>query len=130
MSGFIPHITAFCCRQSAARAAASSRLPPEVEVVEVSCSGHVEIREVLAALLDGADGVLILGCHPDNCEHLVGNERARKRMEHLAGLLERIGLDGRRVAFRPVAAVEEPAFVEQIEGMLSVLKELGPTPGR
>ena len=118
-------VKAFCCEQSAARAAMKATLPEGVDLVEVPCGGFVESQALLVALQAGADGVIVFGCHTDNCEHLVGNIRVQKRVERLSQQLESIGISGTRVRFCPVAAVEEGRFVEELNAFVQEMEELG-----
>lgn len=65
-SDFPPEIVAFCCRHcayTAADLAGSLRIqyPPNIRIIEVPCSGRVEIVEVLHAFERGADGVMVAG---------------------------------------------------------------------
>jgi coenzyme F420-reducing hydrogenase delta subunit/Pyruvate/2-oxoacid:ferredoxin oxidoreductase delta subunit len=114
-----PRLTAFVCENSAepaANAAARSgyRAGAAVQLVRVPCAGKVDPRSVLTALEKGAEKVLILGCHPENCRYLSGATRAGGRAKRLAALLAKAGVDAARVVYGGMAAVEPARFAEYI----------------
>jgi len=82
---FEPRVVAFLCNwctYTGADLAGTSRLqyPPNVRIVRLMCTGAVDTIYVLKALLEGADGVLIGGCHPGDCHYQSGNYKARRRV--------------------------------------------------
>lgn len=104
-------ILAFACRQSAVPAAdaagrAGLALPTDVLLVDVPCAGLVGDRIVLEALELGARGVLLLGCHRDNCRSLWGSDLSRKRADKMQRSLAAVGVEDARVQFHSVAANE------------------------
>ncbi len=130
-SEFEPNIVAFCCNwctYTGADLAGTSRLqyPPNVRIVRVMCSGRVNPMFVVNALQQGADGVLIGGCHPGECHYERGNYLARRRMAVLKNILEFIGIDPRRVQMAWISASEGPKFAEVVEKVTRDIKELGP----
>ena len=135
MEEFEPRIVAFLCNWCAytgADLAGTSRIqyPPNIRAIRVMCSGGVDPIYVIKALLEGADGVLIGGCHPGDCHYQSGNLKARRRMAILRSILEELGLDPDRVWLRWISASEGKRFAETIEEMVQVLKEKGPNPMR
>lgn len=131
MEDFEPRIVAFLCNWCAytgADLAGTSRLqyPPNVRAIRVMCSGGVDPIYVIKALLEGADGVLIGGCHPGDCHYQSGNLKARRRVAILRRILEELGLDPERVWLRWISASEGKVFADTIEEMVQVLKEKGP----
>jgi coenzyme F420-reducing hydrogenase delta subunit len=132
MDAFTPNVVAFCCRHSgsaAADSAAALRLafPAGLHLVSVPCSGKVDSLHVLKAFELGADGVLIFSCPEDNCRHLQGNVRAKKRVKALQGKLEELGLSADRLALCPIASIEPHRFIEAVESMVERVKALGKT---
>jgi coenzyme F420-reducing hydrogenase delta subunit/Pyruvate/2-oxoacid:ferredoxin oxidoreductase delta subunit len=104
-------IIAFACRQSAVLAAdgagqAGLALPTDVLLVDVPCAGLVGEQIVLDAVEQGARGVLVLGCHHDNCRSLWGSDLSRKRVDRVREALAAVGVDGERVRFHTLAANE------------------------
>ena len=135
MEDFEPRIVAFLCNWCAytgADLAGTSRLqyPPNVRSIRVMCTGGVDPMYVIKALLEGADGVLIGGCHPGDCHYQSGNLKARRRMVILRSILEVLGLDPDRVWLRWISASEGKLFADTIVEMVQALKEKGPSPMR
>jgi len=135
MEDFEPRIVAFLCNWCAytgADLAGTSRLqyPPNVRAIRVMCSGGVDPIYVIKALLEGADGVLIGGCHPGDCHYQSGNLKARRRVAILRSILEELGLDPDRVWLRWISASEGKLFADTITEMVQVLKDKGPNPAR
>jgi F420-non-reducing hydrogenase iron-sulfur subunit len=133
MNDFEPRIVAFLCNWCAytgADLAGTSRLqyPPNVRSIRVMCTGGVDPIYVIKALLEGADGVLIGGCHPGDCHYQSGNLKARRRMAILRSILEQLGLDPDRVWLRWISASEGKLFADTITEMVQTLKEKGPNP--
>jgi len=133
MDEYEPRIIAFLCNWCAytgADLAGTSRLqyPPNVRIVRLMCSGALDPIYVLKALLEGADGVLIGGCHPGDCHYRDGNYKARRRVAILQSILSQLGLDPERVWLRWVSASEGKKFADTVTEMVQVLKEKGPSP--
>ena len=133
MDDFEPRIVAFLCNWCAytgADLAGTSRLqyPPNVRSIRVMCTGGVDPIYVIKALLEGADGVLIGGCHPGDCHYQSGNLKARRRMAILRSILEQLGLDPDRVWLRWISAAEGKLFADTIGEMVQALKDKGPNP--
>ena len=102
-------IVAFCCENSALRAAQSVEDPAVLEAVELvrlPCTGKVEIGLLLQCLEEGHPGVLVLGCPVDNCKFLRGSSRARKRVAMTRRILKEAGLDEERVRMDFLSSVE------------------------
>ena len=117
---FEPNIIGFLCNwcsYAGADLAGTSRIqyPPNLKVIRVMCSGRVNPIFVINALQQGADGVLIGGCHPGDCHYERGNYLARRRMAVLKKLLEHIGIDPNRVRMTWVSAAEGHKFAEVVK---------------
>ncbi len=130
-----PRIVAFLCNwctYTGADLAGTSRLqyPPNVRVVRMMCSGAVDPVYVLKPLLDGADGVLIGGCHPGDCHYQTGNYKTRRRYVAMREILKSTGLEDNRIWLRWISASEGQRFAETITEMTLALKQLGPSPMR
>ena len=131
MEEFEPNIVAFLCNwcsYAGADLAGTSRLqyPPNVKVIRVMCSGRVNPMFVVNALQQGADGVLIGGCHPGDCHYVQGNYFARRRMAVLKKLLEYLGIEPERVRMTWVSAAEGMKFAEVIKEVTEDVKKIGP----
>ena len=100
------------CSYAGADKAGSSQLPvpPEVSVIRVICSGRVEPTLILEAFQKGADGVMVLACHPGDCHYKQGNLRAFCRAELLERLIPQLGINPDRFCFDYVSAAEAEKF--------------------
>jgi len=131
-NGYDPRIivyTCYWCAYTAADLAGTSRLqyPPNVRLIRVQCSGMVHPNLVIDALTNGADGVLIAGCHPGDCHYREGNLRAKQRADAIDLMLEDFDLEPQRFRLEWIAASEGPRFVEVVSSMVDQIKELGPS---
>jgi F420-non-reducing hydrogenase iron-sulfur subunit len=130
---FQPKIIAFCCNwcsYAGADLAGVSRLqmPTNFLVIRAMCSARVDPEFVLRAFAKGADGVLVLGCHPADCHYIGGNYRTRRRIALLKMLLEQYGLDPNRLQLEWVSASEGVKFQATIKEFTEKIRELGPNP--
>jgi len=129
---FKPELLVFCCNwcsYAGADLAGVSRFqyPPNMRIVRVMCSGRVETSFVLKALKDGADGILITGCHIGDCHYISGNEFTKERFERLHKIIIRqLGINDKRVRLEWVSASEGKAFAELITEFTNDIKRLGP----
>lgn len=121
-----PRIIAFLCRQSAWRAYVAARddtaLPPGFIPIQVPCAGKVDVDYLLQAFTCGADGVLVLSCHPGNCQSCHGNELARWRVERATALLQEAGIAADRLVFKTVAANQPREFRQTVAEMAANLQ--------
>jgi len=141
---FEPKIVAFLCNwctYTGADLAGTSRIqyPTNIRVIRLMCSGALDPIYVVKALLEGADGVLIGGCHPGDCHYQSGNYKARRRVAILKSILEGMGLDPERVwlrwisaseGLRWISASEGQLFADTVKEMVEAIKEMGPNPTR
>jgi len=102
--------------------------PANVKIVKVPCTGRVDIIHVMKAFENGADGVYLAGCLEGDCHFLVGNIRARKRVEYMKQLLNECGIGGDRVAMYNMSSAEGQKFAEAAREMTEKIRELGPNP--
>lgn len=123
-------ITCNFCTYAGADLAGTSRIqyPTNVRIIRVMCSGRVDPTFVLEALQEGADGVLIAGCHPGDCHFLAGNEKAVRRYAVLSKMLRQVGLEPERVRLEWISASEGEKFAKVIRSMVQDLKRVGPSP--
>jgi F420-non-reducing hydrogenase iron-sulfur subunit len=128
---FQPTIVGFLCNwcsYTGADLAGTSRIqyPPNIRIIRVMCSARIEPLFVLRALAQGADGVLICGCHPGDCHYSEGNYKAMRRMVPLKSILRAFGVDQERVRLEWVSASEGQRFAEIVRDMTERLRVLGP----
>ncbi len=112
------------CTYQAADLAGSLRYsyPSNVKIVRVPCSGRVDPEIVIDALLKGADGVLIGGCHPGDCHYRDGNLIAHKRFELLKKVLKIFGIDPNRVRVEWISGSEGLKFAEVVKEFNETIK--------
>jgi len=128
---FEPRIVGFLCRwcsYTGADLAGTSRMqyPANLSAIRVMCSGRVDPTFVVKALKDGADGVLIAGCHPGDCHYSEGNYKAMRRYPMLLNLLDQFGIGRGRVRLEWISASEGERFAEVVTEFTEQLKALGP----
>ncbi len=99
---------------------------PNVRPIRVMCSGRLDPQFVLAAFREGADGVLIGGCHPGDCHYQEGNYKALRRYLMLKNLLAAIGIETERVRLEWIAASEGDKLQRVINDMTERIRTLGP----
>jgi len=127
-----PRIVAFLCNwcsYTGADLAGTSRLEyaPNVRIIRVMCSGRIDPTFVLKALREGADGVLICGCHPGDCHYSEGNHKALRRFRLLHQMLADYGVESDRVRLEWVSASEGKRFGDVVNDMTERVRALGPS---
>ena len=127
-----PTIFAFCCANSAYRAADAAgylRLtyPESIRIVRLPCAGRIDSLHILKAFEKGADGVLVLGCHTEACHSLSGNIRAKNAAERAKALLEEAGINGNRIEVFTMAENQGHRFAQVANEAYERIKRLGPT---
>ena len=123
-------IVAFCCENSALKAAEGvedASVLEAVELVRLPCTGKVEVGLLLQCLEEGRPGVLVLGCPVDNCKYLIGSTRARKRVAMTRKILKEAGLNEERVHMDYLASVDSYKF-ERIVREMQARLAAGKTP--
>lgn len=118
------------CSYAGADLAGGARIqyPPDIRAIRVMCTGRIDMLFILKAFVEGADGVLVSGCHFGDCHYLEGNYKAAKRMFMIKSLLKNIGLDDKRFRMTFVSASEGAKWATVMENVISTVKELGPSP--
>jgi F420-non-reducing hydrogenase iron-sulfur subunit len=94
------------------------------------CSGRVDPAFVLIAFLEGADAVLITGCHIGDCHYIDGNHKTRNRFEFLKEMVEELGLEPERIRLEWISATEGERFADTVKDISERVKKLGPSPLR
>ena len=124
-----PKIVAFLCNwcsYAGADLAGVSRFqyPVNIRIIRVPCSGRINPLYIIKALQEGADGVLVSGCHPGDCHYISGNLVARRKFALLKNYLAFIGIDPERVQFSWVSASEGNLFASLIKKVVGSVKSL------
>lgn len=130
---FEPVIIGFLCNwcsYTGADLAGVSRLqyPPNLRPIRVMCSGMVHPDLVMEAFQSGADGVVIMGCHPGSCHYFDGNTRTNARAQVISAVLEDTGIDTQRFELQWVSSAEASVFATLITDFTKKIKLLGPVP--
>lgn len=118
------------CSYGGADTAGTARAaqPTDLRIIRVPCSGRVNPLFVLKALMNGADGVLVSGCHPRDCHYSAGNFYARRRLEILKEFLPIVGIDPARFEYTWVSASEGQRWKEVVTSFTERIHRLGPAP--
>ena len=116
------------CSYLGADLAGTSRMQyvPNIRIVRLMCSGRAEPDFVVSALKNGADGVLIAGCHPGDCHYMDGNLKTQRRIPLLKKMLEQMGVEPQRVRLAWISAAEAPDFVRLVNEFTEEIRSLGP----
>lgn len=130
---FVPEITAFYCIYCGYMAADTAgvlglQYPANVKFVRMPCTGKTDIRYLLEAFEQGADGVYLVACPIGNCHHVRGNERGRARVQRAKHILDAIGLGGERLDMFFLSGSQAHAFVTAAQTMTERIGALGPNP--
>ncbi len=132
--GFKPKIIGFLCNwcsYAGADLAGVSRIqyPPNLRIIRVMCSGRIDPAFVLEAFKNGADGVLVAGCHlPSDCHYISGNFKALRRITLLRKVLKEFGIEPERLRLEWISASEGDKFAQVVREMVTDIKRLGPNP--
>ena len=135
MEDFEPRIVAFVCNwctYTAADLAGTSRLtyPQNVRLIRVMCTGMIDPQYIIKALLEGADAVLVSGCHPGDCHYINGNYKARRRIKLLRQMLPRLGFAPERLRLTWIGASDGIQFAETMRTLVNQIRAIGPNDAR
>lgn len=128
---FEPKIVGFFCNwcsYAGADLAGTSRLqyPANIRIIRVPCSGRIDPLFICKALLKGADGVLVAGCHPGDCHYSEGNYHTRRKLSVLKRLLEYLGIEKERFRVEWISASEGGRVASVVKEMTDEIKKIGP----
>jgi len=134
-STFEPKILAFLCNWCAyagADLAGVSRLelPPDVRNIRVMCSSRINPIWLLRAFFNGADGVLVAGCHPKDCHYTRGNFYTRRRLVLLKDIFQTLDLEEERIRLSWISASEGLKYSMVVKEFTDLVKKRGPNPTR
>ncbi|MGE5568628.1 MAG: hydrogenase iron-sulfur subunit [Rhodospirillales bacterium] len=128
---FEPRIVAFFCNWCtylAADLAGISRMkyPPNARVIRVMCSGRIDPQFIVKAFANGADGVLIGGCHPGDCHYQEGNYKCLRRFTLLKRVVQEMGIEDERLRLEWISAAEGDRLRAVMIDMVEKVRALGP----
>lgn len=131
MADFEPKIVAFVCNwctYAGADLTGTSRIKysPTVKIIRFPCTGRIDFMLLLKAFANGADGVIVSGCHPNDCHYTSGNFHAKRRWIMFRELMDFMGIDMNRVTFSWVSAAEGAKWAEVVNTTAEKIRKLGP----
>lgn len=132
MTDFTLKIIGFMCNwcsYAGADLAGISRIKyaSNLRIIRVLCSGRLDPYIIISAFENGADGVLVTGCHPGDCHYISGNYQAEKKVKNTRKILKRAGVDERRLGLEWISAAEGARFAEVVNEFTELIKNLGPS---
>jgi F420-non-reducing hydrogenase iron-sulfur subunit len=131
MSDFEPKIVAFVCNwctYAGADLTGTSRIKysPTVKIIRFPCTGRIDFMLLLKAFSNGADGIIVSGCHPNDCHYTSGNFHAKRRWIMFKELMDFMGIDMNRITFSWVSAAEGAKWADVVNKTAERIRELGP----
>ena len=125
-----PRIVGFLCNwcsYAGADLAGTSRLkvPANLRVVRVPCSGRINPLFIFKALEEGADGVMVSGCHPGDCHYISGNRYAKRKLAVIRRLLDWVGVEPERIHFTWLSASEGARYAVEVAEFVEQVRALG-----
>ena len=129
---FRPTIVAFLCNWCAytgADLAGTSRMryAPNIRIIRVMCSGRIDPTFILRAFQQGADGVLVCGCHPGDCHYQTGNYKCLRRFKLIEKYIAQMGIEPERLKLEWISASEGKQFAELVNEMTKAILNAGPS---
>ena len=131
MNEFEPKMVAFVCNwctYAGADLTGTSRIKyaTNVKIIRYPCTGRIDFMLLMKAFAQGADGIIVSGCHPNDCHYTSGNFHARRRWMVYRSLLEFTGVDVNRIKFTWVSAAEGAKWAEVVNSAVEDIRKLGP----
>jgi F420-non-reducing hydrogenase iron-sulfur subunit len=127
MNEFEPKVVVFRCNWCS-RDGKTSKVgsEPNFKIIRTMCSSRVDPSFVIKAFASGADGVMIMGCHPGDCHYLSGNYKTMRRVMLLKNMLSQFGIEPERLGLEWITPSEETKLPEVVGNFTNKVKELGP----
>jgi len=123
----ISYLCTYCSYPGADLAGISRiKYPPHINIIRVLCSGRVSPELILRTFREGADGVLVAGCHFGDCHFINGNHRTAKRIPILRKILEYAGIEPQRLQLEWISASEGERFAEVVREFTETIRGLPP----
>jgi len=131
MSDFEPKVVAFVCNwctYAGADLTGTSRIKyaSNVKIIRFPCTGRIDFMLLLKAFANGADGIIVSGCHPNDCHYTSGNFHAKRRWIVFKELMDFMGIDMARITFSWVSAAEGVKWADVVNSTVTRIRELGP----
>lgn len=133
MADFEPKIIGFLCNwcsYAGADLAGVSRkqYPATVRSIRLMCTGRIDPSFIIRAFVNGADGVLVSGCHPGDCHYVAGNYFAERRVKLMQDLLKELGIEPERLMLTWISSAEGEKFAQTVKQFTETIRKLGPSP--
>jgi len=131
MQEFEPKIVAFVCNWCTYAGAdltgtSRTKYAANVKIIRFPCTGRIDFMILMKAFENGADGIIVSGCHPNDCHYSTGNFHARRRWIVFRNLLNFTGIDTERIQFSWVSAAEGFKWADVVNNTVKKIKEIGP----
>ena len=131
MEEFEPKIVAFVCNwctYAGADLTGTSRIKysANVKIIRFPCTGRIDFMILMKAFENGADGIIVSGCHPNDCHYSTGNFQAHRRWIVFRNLLNFSGIDTERIQFSWVSAAEGFKWADVVNNTVKKIREIGP----
>ncbi len=132
-NGWEPKIVTFCCNWCSYGGADSAGMgrfqqPASARIIRVMCSGRIDPLHVFNAFLEGADAVLVTGCHIGDCHYVNGNDKTKIKYKYLENVVHELGIEKERLQLNWISASEGERFANFIRDVTEQIKKLGPSP--
>lgn len=130
---FQPQIIGFLCNWCSYTGAdlagtARMKIPSSIRVIRVMCSGRIDPLFVLRGLLRGADGIMMMGCHPGDCHYQKGNYNTRRRFVMMQSIMDTLGMEKERLGLWWVSASEGAKYARVTQEFSDKITKMGPNP--
>ncbi len=118
----------YWCSYSGADSAGTARMQyaPNVDIIKVMCSGRIDPEMITTAFSNGADAVLVAGCHIGDCHYMTGNHKTMARMPLMKRILLELGIEEDRFRHEWISAAEGEKFAKTVSDLTEKVRELGP----
>lgn len=121
-----PRVVIFCCNWNAHKSLEEAgkqhlNYPPGVRPLKVDCMGQIGSSVILKAFEKGADGVMLVGCSPEECHYEFGSRRAAELFEEVRKLFRLLGFDENRLQFHQVRTGESAVLIGEVRAFVDRL---------
>ena len=128
MKDFTPKVILFCCCWGACADidVIDTLNNHNLRTIRTMCSGRIEPTFIFQAFAQGADGVMVAGCHPGDCHYNTGNYKSRRRLMLLKNTLSQLGIEPERLNLEWISASEASKLRSSVNGFINKVTGLGP----
>lgn len=104
------------------------RIPAQVKMVRIPCSGRISKALLFKPFEIGADGVALVGCGPGACRYGVGAASAEKNVEDTKAILDLLGLSRKRVRLASFSPEEPEKLLDFLNDFCQEVALIGKSP--